>query len=85
VNPEDTEELALTIEGKKKKLKREHFERLGKGMGLTEKQIQGVFYRMIKNKPIAGEWINNSFLSKEMKEAYVKVIETRYRQFTCHI
>ncbi len=80
VNPEDTEELALTIEGKKKKLKREHFERLGKGMELTEKQIQGVVYRMIKHKPIAGEWINNSFLSQEMKEAYIKIIKARYSQ-----
>jgi serine/threonine-protein kinase HipA len=49
-------------------------------MRISEKQIQGVFYRMIKNKPIAGEWINNSFLSKEMKEAYVKIIEARYNQ-----
>ena len=80
VNPEDTEELALTLEGKKKKFKREHFERLGKGMELTEKQIQGVVYRMIKHKPIAGEWINNSFLSQEMKEAYNKTIEARYGQ-----
>ena len=80
LNPEDTEELALTLEGKMKKLKREHFERLGKGMGLTEKQIQGVFARMIKHKPSAGEWINNSFLSQEMKEAYFKIIEERYSQ-----
>jgi hypothetical protein len=28
--PEDTEELALTLVGKKKKLKREHFEQLGR-------------------------------------------------------
>ena len=80
LNPEDTEELALTLEAKKNKLKREHFERLGKGMELTEKQIQGVVYRMIKHKPIAGEWINNSFLSQEMKEAYIKIIKARYSQ-----
>jgi hypothetical protein len=35
---------------------------------------------MIKNKPTAVEWINHSFLSKEMKEAYIKIIEARYRQ-----
>ena len=32
VLPEDTEELALTLVGKKKKLKREHFEQLGEGL-----------------------------------------------------
>ena len=50
VFPEDTEELALTLVGKKKKLKREHFEKLGEGMELTPKQIKGTFNRMIKNK-----------------------------------
>jgi len=45
---EDTEELALTLEGKKKKLKKEHFEKLGKDLGLTPKQIKGAFNRMLK-------------------------------------
>ncbi len=80
VFPEDTEELALTLEGKKKKLKWEHFERLGKGLALTNKQIQGVFKRMIKYKPKAVEWIDKSFLSDDMKKAYKNVLETRYEQ-----
>ncbi|NQT76342.1 MAG: HipA domain-containing protein [Bacteroidetes bacterium] len=80
VFPEDTEELALTLEGKKKKLKWEHFERLGIGLYLTNKQIQGVFKRMIKYKPKAIEWIDKSFLSDNMKEAYINVLETRYEQ-----
>ncbi|WMI70062.1 HipA domain-containing protein [Mangrovimonas sp. YM274] len=78
--PEDTEELALTLSGKKKKLKREHFELLGKGLGLTEKQISGSFKRMHKNKPKAFKWIESSFLSKTMKEAYTTLLETRYKQ-----
>ena len=80
VNPDDAEELALTLEGKKKKLKREHFDRFGKGLELTDKQIQGVFNRMIKHKPITIEWINKSFLSDQMKEAYKSILETRYEQ-----
>jgi len=66
VNPNDTEELALTLEGKKKKLKREHFERFGKGLDLNDKQIESVFNRMIKNKPVAMQWIDNSFLEKKL-------------------
>jgi serine/threonine-protein kinase HipA len=80
VNPDDTEELALTLEAKKRKLKREHFERLGIGLELTVKQIQGVFNRMIKYKPLANVWIDKSFLSKEMKGEYKKIIEARYQQ-----
>ncbi len=80
VNPDDTEELALTLDGKKKKLRMENFERLGKTLELTDKQIEGVFKRTIKNKPMAIEWIDKSFLSDTMKETYKNVVETRYEQ-----
>ena len=77
-NPDDDEELALTLEGKKKKLKREHFERLGAGLGLTTRQIEGVFRRFRKNKAVALQWIHNSFLSEKGKEAYIAILEERY-------
>lgn len=80
VNPDDEEELALTLAGKKKKLKKEHFIALGEGLGLNAKQIRSAFNRMKKNKPIAIEWIEKSFLSKEMQEAYIGVIEARFEQ-----
>ena len=78
--PEDTEELALTLVGKKKKLKREHFEQLADGIGLTPRQIKGAFNRMIKNKSKALNWIDRSFLSNEMKTAYRELLEGRYKQ-----
>lgn len=80
VLPEDTEELALTLVGKKKKLKREHFEKLGEGLRLTPKQINGAFNRMVKNKSKAFKWIDRSFLSNDMKVAYHEVIGQRYQQ-----
>jgi len=78
VLPEDSEELALTLVGKKKNLKKEHFELLGEGLGLTSKQIRGSFNRMIRNKAKAFDWIDRSFLSKELKIAYKEVLEERY-------
>ena len=78
INPEDDEELALTMEGKKKKIKREHFIRLGEGLGLTPKQLKGVFNRFRVNKVKAFNWIDNSFLTTEMKEAYTALFEDRY-------
>jgi serine/threonine-protein kinase HipA len=78
--PEDKEELALSLAGKKRKLQREHFEHLGKELGLTMKQIQGVFARMQFNQPKAIAWINQSFLSDQMKNAYIKVLNSRYHQ-----
>ncbi|WP_317166399.1 HipA domain-containing protein [Yeosuana marina] len=80
VLPEDTEELALSLGGKRRKLKKEHFENLGKDLELTDKQIQGVFKRMIENKPKAMAWIETSFLSKEMKAAYKELLTSRYER-----
>jgi len=80
VLPKDKEELALTLVGKKKKLKQEHFEQFGEGLGLTGKQIKGAFQRMIKNKPNAFSWIDRSFLSTDMKTAYIDVLDSRYKQ-----
>ena len=78
VNPGDKEELALTLEGKKKKLRRENFERLGKILELNDKQIDGVFKRFVNNKPLAIEWIDNSFLSNDFKEKYKALLEEKY-------
>ncbi len=80
VFPEDTEELALTLEGKKKRLKLEHFELFGEGLGMAPKQIKGAFNRMINNKSNAFDWIHRSFLSNEMKAAYRQLLEGRYTQ-----
>jgi serine/threonine-protein kinase HipA len=78
VLPEDTEVLALTLEGKKRNFKRVHFDNFGKGLGLTEKQVSGVFNRFMNNKPKATSWIDQSFLSNDMKLGYKKIVEERY-------
>ena len=80
VFPGDSEEIALTLAGKKKQLKRKHFEQLGEGLGLTPKQIKGAFNRMIRNKSKAFDWIDRSFLSHDMKTSYKEVLEGKYKQ-----
>lgn len=80
VNPEDTEELALTLEGKKRKLHWEHFLRLGLQLGLNAKQMNGIAKRFQKRKPIALQWIDCSFLSDEYKEKYKNLLEERYQR-----
>ena len=78
VNPQDSEEFALTLEAKKRKLKRINFEHLGKVLELNEKQIEGVFKRINQNKKIAFDWIGKSFLSDEFKDKYLTLLEDRY-------
>lgn len=79
VNPDDKEELALTLDGKKKKLGLEQFKHLGNKLNLNEKQIRNVFKRFEKFKIIAEEWINRSFLSEELKEKYKQLLKERYQ------
>ena len=78
INPDDTEELALTLDGKKKKLKWENFENLAKLLDIKDKQILGVAKRFKKNKSKALNWIDNSFLSSDYKEKYKALLEERY-------
>jgi serine/threonine-protein kinase HipA len=79
-NPDDTEELALTLEGKKRKINKEHFERLGLFLGLNQKQIESVFKTFEKKKIIAKDWINKSFLTKESQLKYTELLESNYRK-----
>ncbi len=78
LNPEDKEELALTIGGKKKKLKFENFNHLGETLGLSTKQISGVFKRLRNNKKIAFSIIDQSFLSNGIKLRYKEIMNNRY-------
>ena len=78
VNPEDDEELVLTLEGKRKKLAKKHFMSLGEKLELNKKQINGVFKRFIKNKKKALSLLEGSFLSSEYKQKYSDLLEQRY-------
>jgi serine/threonine-protein kinase HipA len=77
-NPSDKEELALNMDGRKRKFTRHHFERFGTNLGLNSKQIQGVFDRFSKNKSKAKSLIDASFLSKNMKEQYWSIMLKKF-------
>lgn len=78
-NPKDKEELALSMEGKKRKFTRHHFERFGANLGLNKKQIQGVFNRLVNNKSAAKRLIDASFLSEAMQESYWNIMLRTYK------
>lgn len=75
--PEDQEELALSLEGKKRKFKKEDFESLGRTLGLTKKQVERTFCRFKNKIEVSGGWINKSFLSEENKDKYKAVLNER--------
>lgn len=78
--PEDKEEMALTLSGKKTNLSGKSFLEFGKSLGLTEKQINGVFERFSKKIELADMWLKKSFLSKSKKEAYRTLLAKRFKK-----
>ena len=79
VMPEDTEELALTLNGKKRKIKKTDFIVSMQASGLEDKIIENIFRKFLKVQSKWIEFIDLSFLSNEMKEAYKTLITERLR------
>jgi serine/threonine-protein kinase HipA len=76
--PNDTEELALTLGGKKSKLTKQQFVVFGKGMGLSDKQIDTTFSRFISKKEKAIELLKESFLPNDFQDKYCLILNERY-------
>lgn len=76
VMPEDDEELTLTLNGKKKRLKRIDFETAMRASGMDDKAIVNLFNKFSKAIPKWYQIIEESFLSYDMKLAYRSQIES---------
>ena len=78
VMPEDDEELALPLNGKKKRIKRSDFETAMRDSGMDEKAITNLFNKFFKAIPKWHDLIEESFLPDNIKSDYRKQIETMY-------
>ena len=76
-NPEDKEELALSLSGKKSNLKLNDFLRSATTMGLEENVVMHLIDNMRKAIPKWKSLIHASFLSEEMKDKYEQLIMSR--------
>lgn len=79
LNPKDDEELALTLNGKKKKLKHSDFIAAGLTMGLERKTIERLIQKYAKLFPKMYTVINNSFLNEELKNKYIELLKERLK------
>ncbi|MFT3752862.1 MAG: HipA domain-containing protein [Paludibacter sp.] len=80
VNPKDDEDLALSLNGKKKKLNRRDFETAFSTMTLDAKQQANIFSKMEKAKTKWIAFIQRSFLSQDFKEKYIQLINERFER-----
>ena len=76
-NPKDTEELALTLNAKKKRIKKSDFVRAMETSGISPKVFDNILAKYRKLLPKFNEIIDISFLDKEDKEIYKQSIASR--------
>lgn len=76
----DDEELALTLNGKKKKLRRDDFETAMKRAGIADRAIQNIFKKLSKNIPAWHKLIDISFLDDSLKTAYHEMLTAKQHQ-----
>ena len=77
VMPEDTEELALTLNGKKRKLKKTDFVISMRASGMNEKVIENMFYKFLTNRDKWFDCIDVSFLPSEQKKQYKQIVREK--------
>lgn len=75
VFPEDEEELALTLDGRKKHINKQNFVRAMASSGLGDKVIEKIFRKFVDVVPKWYDFIDTSFLPVELKEKYKEEIE----------
>lgn len=81
VNPADEEELALTLNGKKSRLKRQDFVAAMNTLKVGNKQQQNIFSKMARALPEWLQQIDRSFMTSEFKEQYKTILLERANRF----
>ena len=76
---DDKEETALTINGKKSRLKKKDFDTLGTSMGINTKVLESIYTKFEKILPNWIDFIKQSFLSKTMQKSYIELILTNHQ------
>ena len=80
VNPADTEELALTLNAKKRKLKYADFLASYENGGLNKKVLDNTLELFYYCKPEMLAVLEKSFVNDEYKDKYVSLVNNKYKQ-----
>lgn len=80
VNPADDEDLALTLNAKKKKISRKDFIAAFNTLKLDQKQQENIFRKMNNAREAWMDFIGISFLSDDFKEKLMNIIKQRFNR-----
>jgi serine/threonine-protein kinase HipA len=76
---DDKEESALTINGKKSRLKKKDFDALALSMDINTKVLGSIYTKFEKVLPKWIDFIKQSFLSKSMQKNYIELIQAKHQ------
>ncbi len=76
------EDSALAINGKKNKLQKEDFDRLGEKLELSVKVREGVYRRLLQNIEKSMGLVHRSYLADQDKKKLIDIIKKRMKLFT---
>lgn len=79
VNPEDKEEMALTLNGKRSNIRINDFIKAAATIGIEEKIVMKQVSKYERLMPKFREIIEKSFLDEEMKEKYIELLQRRIK------
>lgn len=80
IYPDDKEDLALTLGGRKRKVKRSDFDQFAMSLGLTDIVRDNIYKDFSKQLNKVHDLIESSFLTDEYKERYVQIYESKLKQ-----
>ncbi len=77
INPRDDEELALTMNGRKKKLQRDDFIKAAETLNISPIVVSRFIDKYVRLLPKFEEVIKNSFVSTELQVKYIDLLKKR--------
>ncbi|MCX2575082.1 HipA domain-containing protein [Pedobacter sandarakinus] len=80
VFPEDVEDLALTLGGRKRKVKKSDFDQFATSLNIAEKVRDNIYNEFINNIESCDKMIEQSFLNVNYKKEYKKLIKQKQLQ-----
>lgn len=76
--PEDKEEMALTLNGKKKNIRKKDFLQFAKSSGIPAKSAEKMLLQILKLEPVFFTMCDESYMPTEMKEVMKDLMAKRY-------
>jgi len=80
IYPEDQEDLALTLGGRKRKIKRSDFDHFAMNLGISEMVRDNIYRHFSMLSSQVPGWIDRSFLNNEYKEKYTEIVVKKLNQ-----